>query len=274
MDLKLSQVGSHIVVETADGRPVGRYAADDRHKPHLHPLYAPSGRMVSASITHDHRHHKGLMYALRLPELNFWEEVETLPGERVGRQRPLELSVQAASGATVGFTQVLSWEAEDGTDQVFTEHRTISCTARSTGFVWTWHTRLEALRDLELIMSQWSAVRADGRRINYHGLGLRFPRSFGGMKSSSRVLLDGQPADYAEAMGAAAEAVTIIGAYDGSWPPPESGVRMRQFQPGTPFVTRDPFAYLSMGPSNAGPRTVAAHDIIDETYEVEVFDLD
>jgi hypothetical protein len=274
MDLKLTQVDNQLVIETADGRPVGRYVADDHYKPHLHPLFAPSGRVVSSSITHDHRHHKGLMYALRLPELNFWEEVETLPGEQVGRQRPLDLAIQAASGKAVNFTQDLSWEAIDGTDQVFIEHRTISCTATPTSFVWTWQTRLQAQRDLELIMSQWSAVRSDGMRVNYHGLGLRFPRSFGGMKSSSHVALDGRATEYAEAMGATAEAITIIGAYDGTWPPQESGVRMRQFQPGTPFVIRDPFAYLSMGPSNAAPRTVAEGDIIDETYEVEIFDLD
>jgi hypothetical protein len=273
MDLKLIQSGGDLLIETSDGNPVGRYAAADSHKPHLHPLYAPSGRVISASITHDHKHHKGLMYALRLPELNFWEEYETLPGERVGRQRPTALTISSAVGKTVAFEQELVWEAEASADHVFTEHRSISCRATADRFVWSWHTKLVAQRDLELIMSQWSAVKEDGRRINYHGLGLRFPRSFGGMRTSSRVEVDDHPTEYADAMGAEASTVTVMGAFDGVWPPPQSGVRMRQFQPGTPFVVRDPFAYLSMGPSNAEPKEMAAGDVIDETYEIEIFDL-
>jgi len=274
MNFKLFQEGHDLVIELVDGRPVGRYLAHDAYKPYLHPLHTPSGRVVSAAVPHDHRHHKGLMYALRLPELNFWEEVPTLPGERTGRQRPLALSIHTASGPMVGFTQSLLWEAEDGTDPVLAEQRTITCTASARGFMWSWQTRLEALRALELVMSQWALTRADGRKVNYHGLGLRFPRSFGAMASSSQIMLDGQPADYAQALGAQAEAITVIGAYDGIWPPLHSGVCMRQFQAGTCFAIRDPFAYLALGPSNAGARTLAAHEIIHETYQIEVFDLD
>lgn len=270
--LHIEQDDTGLSFITANGAPVGRYVLNDSYKSYLHPLHSPSGRVVSAAITHDHKHHKGLMYALRSRDLNFWEERSTLPGERVGRQQQTALTMGQVTGAEVSFVQQLVWAAEDGSDEAFSETRFIACRAEPDRFVWTWRTRLTALRDLELVQSQWSAPISDGRTINYHGLGMRFPRSFGGMRTSAVLAVDGQDVDFADAMGVVPKAVTLIGAYDGMWPPERAGVTMRQFQRGTAFIIRDPFAYVSLGPTNAAPMTVALDDVIAESYEIEVFD--
>jgi hypothetical protein len=271
-DLRINEDATGLSFVTRAGAPVGRYVLNDSHKPYLHPLHTPLGRSVSAAITHDHKHHKGLMYALRSRDLNFWEERSTLPGERVGRQRQTALTMGQVEGAEVSFVQQLLWAADDGDAEAFTEARFIACRALPDRFVWTWRTRLTALRDLELIKSQWSAATPDGRTINYHGLGLRFPRSFGGMQTSSTIAVDGESATFPDAMGTVPKAVTLTGAYDGMWPPARAGVTMRQFQRGTVFALRDPFAYLSMGPTNAEPMQIGRGEVIAETYEIEVFD--
>jgi hypothetical protein len=271
-DLRIIEDEAGLTFVTDAGAPVGRYVANDSFKPYLHPLHTPRGRVVSAAVTHDHKHHKGLMYALRSRDLNFWEERSTLPGERVGRQRPIALTLGKTAGAEVSFVQQLVWAAEDGSDVAFTESRFIACRADVDRFVWTWRTRLVAERDLDLIKSQWSSAAADGRTINYHGLGLRFPRSFGGMQTSSALEVDGAPTPFPDAMGAIPRTVTLTGAYDGMWPPERAGVTLRQFQRGTAFTLRDPFAYLSLGPTNAEPMQLGKGEIIAETYEIEVFD--
>ena len=84
--------------------------------------------------------------ALRIPELNFWEETSTLTGERVGRERHIALAGMHEYGAEVGFTETLAWEPADGGAAVFEEVRRIACHRSGSGFVWTWETTLKARR--------------------------------------------------------------------------------------------------------------------------------
>ena len=182
--MRLTDEQGQMVFRTDDGRLAGRYAYDDAYKPSLHPLTTPDGVTVSAFMPHDHKHHRALMYALRTPDINFWEERQTLPGEAVGRQQHQAIEPFASAGDSVGFTQTLLWSAEDGSLPTFAETRRIACSLSPVGdaFQWEWSTELTVLRDTELIMSQWSASRADGALINYHGLGLRLEDETARMK--------------------------------------------------------------------------------------------
>lgn len=274
MRLRIGETSIDVAAD--DGAPAGRYVFDDAYKPYLHPLHTPSGVLMSSFMPHDHKHHRGLMYALRTPELNFWEERSTLPGEKVGRQVNRGLSEITAAGDSVGFTQRLDWCELESADEIFQEKRTISCQLNPDGrsFAWSWHTALTAKVDLTLKMSQWSAPRADGKLVNYHGLGLRLPREFGGAQANLRISADGVPIEIAEALGQTPRSIEFRGAADGYWPVRFAGVRFAQGQSNALFIMKDPFAYIALGPSNDRPRTLKRGELIEEDYVITVFDAD
>jgi hypothetical protein len=256
-----------------DGVVAGRYVYDDPFKPHVHPLSTPSGKVVSLASPHDHRHHKGLMYALQTADVNFWEEVEK-PGLSVGAQQHVSFSRVVAVGDTVGFEHALVWRRLDGGQALFEERRSISCRFdESAGaFEWRWGTTLQALLATTLAMSRWSLATPAGGRVNYHGLGIRFVRDFG-CTGGNVVKLDGTEGPVAAALGATPREVTFIGRLDGRWPVERAGVSIAQAQENALFVMETPFAYMSLGPSNSSPRELAAGEVLSEAYVVRVFDV-
>lgn len=258
----------------ADERLAGRYCYSDEYKPYLHPLNTPKGHALSLLSPHDHKHHKALMYALRVPEVNFWEERSTLPGEVPGRQRHDAFRTVTESGDHVGFVEELTWLPYEGGETLFREVRSLTCRVLpgDQGYEWTWSTDIQAQRDLDLIMSQWSAPRSDGALVNYHGLGLRLRRDFG-CTGGNRLLIDGQERTFAEGMGTVPAEVEFHGSIDGTWPVQRAGVRIRQELPFGLFVLESPFAFLSLGPSNLGPLPMTAGERLVERYVVTAFDL-
>ena len=64
------------VVSVFDGgRLVFRYRyADVPYKPYADLLFSPAGVQVLRDSPMDHKHHHGLMYALSVDNINFWEE--------------------------------------------------------------------------------------------------------------------------------------------------------------------------------------------------------
>lgn len=62
------------VIFQHDGKQFAKYLLNDPFKPHFSSLKTPAGRETTLVSPGDHRHHKGLMYALRCEDLNFWEE--------------------------------------------------------------------------------------------------------------------------------------------------------------------------------------------------------
>ncbi len=281
--MRLAVGSAQVDFVSADGVLAGRYHFADPFKPYLHPLQSPNGHCVSLARPHDHAHHKGVMYALRTPELNFWEERPTLPGEAVGRERHVAFSAVRESGEEIGFTETLVWEPAAGGDAVFDETRTLTCRREGRGFRWTWTTVLIARRATRLIQSQWSHVAKDGRTTNYHGLGLRLRRDFGGGTANNALQLDdapvrwnhgSRPFDFTSAMGATPARVTFIGAIDGAWPTPRVAVTVAQEQQNALFVMADPFAFLALGPSNLGERALSAGESLHERYTIVVADVD
>ncbi|MBI5693584.1 MAG: PmoA family protein [Verrucomicrobia bacterium] len=280
--LRLVLTAERVDFVSADGRLAGRYHPRDEFKPYVHPLNSPAGHCVSLAQPHDHRHHKGLMYALRTPELNFWEEVSTRPGEQVGRQRHRDFTEVRREGPEIGFTETLSWEPAEGGAPAFEEVRRVSCRREGASYVWSWDTTLTACRDTKLIQSQWSRKTADGRVVNYHGLGIRFCREFaGGTRNNALQLDDGpvqwnrnsKPFDFEGAMGAVVRRATYIGHVDGTWPVPRLGVTLAQEQQNALFVLETPFAFMAMGPSALGEVTLRAGQVLRERYTVTVADL-
>lgn len=263
------EIGAQACVFTHCGREIGRYVVDDPFKPYLHPLRTPNGHCVTDCMPADHRHHKGMMYALRCQDLNFWEED---PGS--GEQKQQALSVLQDAWGT-GIQQDLLWHARGGGLETYLERREIVSRydRKDRGFHWTWRSRRTALRTHRLIKSPWSFPLDDGRKINYHGLGIRLPRAWafpGG--SLSGVEMRGQAMDWKQACGGSDSEIRWWGRMDGFWSPPTVAVTIRQEQPYTWFVLKRDFAYLSVGPSNAREIDVPAGQVFCETYHIVVQD--
>jgi len=255
----------------------GLYRFADEFKPHFHPLRTPRGHCLTSASPHDHKHHKGLMYALRAEDVNFWEESATLPSEVPGVERHLEFSDVVSRGPEVGFSERLHWSAADGSLPTFEEIRRITCRhdPAHRAFVWTWATRLTALRPLHLVQSQWSHGLPDGTKVNYHGLGIRFRRDFGGMTRGHELRVDGAVLRerFQEQMGARPKEVTFVGSLDETWPVERAGVTLRQGQDHTLYVMEDYIPFMGLGPTNRAPMRLPSGGLISESYTVIVFDI-
>ncbi|WP_421725759.1 DUF6807 family protein [Bauldia sp.] len=272
MKLRLSDETADFL--TDDGAHAGTYTFADPVKPSLHPLITLAGHVITLSLPHDHPHHRGVWYGLSAADINFWEERPVRPGEAVGIQTHEGFDSLTEVGASIGFVQSLVWTAEDGSLPTFREERRLACRFDATRpvFVWSWQSRLEALRDVTLIVSHWAHETADGRRINYHGLGVRFRRDFGCVFRGTTLYVDGHEMSFADALGMVPQAVTFRGTIDGFAEPPTAGLTIRQRQPYALFAVSEPFPLVCLGPSNAGEIRLAAGDVLDNVYEFDVFD--
>lgn len=247
---------------------VGRYQIDDPFKPYLHPVRTISGHCVTLSKPHDHRHHKGIMYALTATDVNWWEEE---PGyvTTVGIQRQEFIKI-----TETGLRQDLLWTAADGSLESFHEHRSIDCQWHPDGFIrWTWASELTALRDLALRHSPYAVPSDSGAPINYHGLGIRFPRSFGGMSTGTAWTTDGIPRRPQAINGTHPTQTKISDLLDGDFPPARVTITITQpISTHAVFAVRDPFSYFSIGPTVESTLTLAAGDTVSEIYTIDVAD--
>jgi hypothetical protein len=216
----------------------------------------------------DHRHHKGLMYALRCEDLNFWEED---PGSgHCGIQEIRETTVE--DGALL---QQILWREEGGRLHTYHEQRRVTCNLSDDRqrFEWTWSTRRESLRDHRLVKSPWSLEDQSGRKINYHGLGIRLPWMWRfGNDNFNGVEKEGHPVEAADAHGTNGSTMGWWGLIDGHWTPPKAAVTLRQDHGFGWFVLKGHFPYLAAGPSNLEELDVKAGDVFTEDFQITVED--
>lgn len=162
------------------GRPLLVYAfANDQFKPYVRELYTLRGENVLRDAPADHLHHHGLMYAIRMNGVNFWEERES-PGVEKSINLVSQKVVRGGQGGLpeATFTQLIHWLAFTNRDVVdsaqtafLIEHRTVTLAVD------------EANGEVALV---WDASFEVGRHTpklqlegaNYNGLGLRLPQSF------------------------------------------------------------------------------------------------
>lgn len=252
----------------ADGpRKAGEWVLDDPFKPHGHPLFTPEGHCVTRAMPSDHRHHKGLMFALKCADVNFWEE----GGPDAGVQRILDARIEDGT-----LLLEILWERSADGQSTYREQRRIGARfdAPAGAFIWTIHSRREALRDHRLVLSEWSQVKPDGRMVNYHGLGIRLPRAWAYPSDHLNGIRSGNVDSTAmDVSGTTVREVTFWGAFDGFWQPPMGSVTMRQSTGFGWYVYKDAFAYMATGPSVLNEMDVEAGKLFDERYEVEVRDL-
>ena len=159
-------------VSILDGdKPVLRYRfAEVVSKPYADQLFSPAGVQVLRDTPKDHAWHHGLMLAVIVDKVNFWEE--NTP--ECGKQRPKGLPVtEAASQDGVARTlisELVHWTHVDSDEPLMIERRTITV-LKAAGLDATlinWRSRLEVPPGKE-------SITITGN--HYHGLGMRFIES-------------------------------------------------------------------------------------------------
>jgi hypothetical protein len=161
------------------GQPLLQYAyASNQFKPYVRELYTLKGDNVLLDAPADHLHHHGLMYAIRVNGVNFWEE-----RDQPGYQRSVSLGKPVVNRSSSGlpqisFRHVIHWvpsqhaqAAQTKPVALLVENRTLTITidegAQEVALSWR--------SDFE-VGEAASKVTLAG--ANYHGLGLRLPQPF------------------------------------------------------------------------------------------------
>jgi hypothetical protein len=161
------------------GRPMLVYAfAANQFKPYVRELCTLRGESVLRDAPADHLHHHGLMYAICLNGVNFWEERD-LPGiEKSIGIVPQKTRRNPRGLPEASFTQLIHWVAftnREVTDSAVVafliENRTLTLTVdESAGEV-------ALLWDAQFEVGKYTP-KLQLHGANYNGLGLRLPQSF------------------------------------------------------------------------------------------------
>jgi hypothetical protein len=161
------------------GRKLLVYAfATNQFKPYVRELYTLRGENVTRDSPPDHQHHHGLMYAVYVNGINFWEEREA-PGIEKHVELPLHTARTDANGTPVGsFTEIIHWLAPTNKTApnslaaaLLIEQRTITLTVDEKN-------QEVALRWDSAFQVGPNAGKVTIHGPNYDGLGIRLPESF------------------------------------------------------------------------------------------------
>ena len=125
VDLKVNE---NTISFYKDSEPVAGYRYEDvTFKPYLKELRTPSGFNVLLDSPADHIHHHGLMFAVAVDGVDFWEE-QIAPG----KQRHIEInSVKVESQKqlqSASFGQQLEWVNPRNDRLLLREHRVLELT--------------------------------------------------------------------------------------------------------------------------------------------------
>ena len=140
------------------------------YKPYADQLFSPAGVEVLRDSPRDHKHHHGLMYALTVDDVNFWEEFNAKYGREVQRSlSELPATVQNGVGRA-GLSERLDWVGPDGDSPLLVEQRTVEVLQvnEPTATLVQWRCRL-----------QTPPGKATSTITGHHyfGIGMRFVES-------------------------------------------------------------------------------------------------
>jgi len=250
---------------TNGDRPVLRYRYTDvPFKPYVDELRTPSGVNILRDAPHDHLHHHGLMFAVAVDGVNFWEEKKISGSQKHVRFTNVFLGSSQGRDST-SFTERIDWIDPANKGKVLLhEERTVGI-GYQKGF--------------DLTLSKWSSkfTLPEGKQsaeltgANYFGLGARFLQSMDptakffnadgktGVEGTNEVkskwcamtaMADGKP-------------VTIA-----MFEPPNVKPR-----PITWFTMTEPFAYLAATPAlDQKPMKIQNGETLTFTYVIGLWD--
>jgi hypothetical protein len=152
--------------------------AGNQFKPYVRELYTLRGENVLRDAPADHLHHHGLMYAIRVNGVNFWEESPT-----AGHEKSVKLLSHSTGKSATGlpqatFSQLVHWVAgkdkevaDSTTAALLIERRTLTLTVDEAQqeVALRWQAEFELGPGAQEVTLTGSA---------YNGLGLRLPLAF------------------------------------------------------------------------------------------------
>jgi len=163
-------VGQNMLSIHAEQQPLLHYRLDNAaSKPYARQLFSPAGLNVLRDAPADHLHHHGLMFAVKVDGVNFWEERRGC-GRQVHRSLGNISIYQRHNLPAAAFTEQIDWTDSDPQKILLKEVRTIEV-ARSNDLSVTlliWQSIFEAPPGKESVTLTGS---------HYHGLGMRFLES-------------------------------------------------------------------------------------------------
>jgi hypothetical protein len=178
LSLATDKAAGLVEISYAD-KPVLVYAYGPKQfKPYVKALYTLKGDNVLLDAPSDHLHHHGLMYAIMVNGVNFWEEA-TDPGyERSPNAPEAAVNVRPDGTPQALIAQQLFWVATTNAQLADPEPAALLIENR------TLIVSVNASR--EELSVQWQSdfkvgphvARATLSGADYHGLGVRFPRSW------------------------------------------------------------------------------------------------
>jgi hypothetical protein len=152
-------------------------ATPDSRKQYVEELRTPNGVSLLADAPPDHPWHHGMMLALIVDGVNYWEEprADSPPSARFGRQQLASDPVAKASDSDsflASVTHDVLWQDGGGSPQL-TERRTVAVAyhPQNADLLLTWQSELA-------VAGEAKAVELAG--THYHGVGLRFRPEFTG----------------------------------------------------------------------------------------------
>ena len=170
--LQMSLDADRMTIRAGDSPLLEYRYSDVPFKPYVKELFSPSGVNVLLDSPPDHVHHHALMFACDVDGVDFWGEVagQTPLGKQVHEGFSDTAVIGPEGHRWSRFAEDLRWVAQDGSDPLLKEHRTITAGRLGEPAVTflTWECTLYVPRGRE------SAVL---KGAHYHGLGMRFIRS-------------------------------------------------------------------------------------------------
>jgi hypothetical protein len=161
------------------GQKILVYAfATNQFKPYVRELYNLRGENVTRDAPPDHLHHHGLMYAVYVNGINFWEERGT-PGVERQVRRSFETATMEFNGLPMAtFTGLIQWlspsnqpTSDPAAAAVLNERRRLTVTVddKNQEVALRWDSEFQ-------VGPNTGKVSIHGP--NYNGLGMRLPESF------------------------------------------------------------------------------------------------
>jgi hypothetical protein len=153
----------------------------NQFKPYVRELITLDGVDLLRDAPADHLHHHGLMYGIKVNEINFWEEAPTAGHQIPQADLVRDVKKDPAGRPIAQFSQILHWVGADHAAEPDTtpfalliENRTISLTVDSASerFHLEWRSDFTVGQETPMAVLTGSS---------YHGLGIRFRADFDGV---------------------------------------------------------------------------------------------
>ncbi len=167
-DLRVSTDDNSATIASGDKTLLHYRLKEVPRKPYADQLFTPGGVNILRDAPHDHLHHHGLMFAVKIDGVDFWAE-NAKCGQQVVRSVEGGKS-SAGKDASACFTHVIDWKDAAGAKTLAVERRTVGIWKPEDmpATVVTWTTRLQPPEGVDAITLSGS---------HYFGLGMRFIES-------------------------------------------------------------------------------------------------